>query len=103
MDLGSGYLNLRTEGGMVLEKLLSGKGFRVALLISILSAAPAAADQVVTVSGTGSALGSIHLLSVPFMKANPRVRIEVLPVLGTTGSVKAVLAGKLDIGVGGGR
>jgi phosphate transport system substrate-binding protein len=86
---------------VVVKTPLARKGFPVALLLSILSAAPATAAQVVTVTGTGAALGSILLLSDAFMKANPQMRIEVLPLIGTGGSVKAVLAGKLDIGVGG--
>lgn len=43
----------------------------------------------------------IRLLSDAFMKVDPQVRIEVLPLLGTGGSIKAILAGKLDLGVGG--
>ncbi|MDA8122821.1 MAG: substrate-binding domain-containing protein [Deltaproteobacteria bacterium] len=74
--------------------------FPVALLLSILSAVPATAAQVVTISGTGASLMSIRLLADAFMKANPQVRVEVLPILGTGGSIRAVIAGKLDIGVG---
>jgi len=101
MDRKTGSLNRRAEGGVIVKRFLSRKGLPVALLLSILSAAPAAAAQPVAVSGTGSSLSSIKLLSEPFMKGNPQVRIDVLPALGTTGAVKAVLAGKLDIGVGG--
>lgn len=75
--------------------------FAVPLLLSILSVTPSTASQVITISGTGASLASIRILSDAFMKDNPKIRIEVLPLLGTGGSVKAVLAGKLDIGVGG--
>jgi phosphate transport system substrate-binding protein len=84
------------EGGAPVRK-----GFPVVLLLLILSAIPAAAAQVVTITGTGASLSSIRLLSAAFMKTNPQVRIEVLPLLGTRGAVKAIIAGKLDIGVGG--
>ncbi len=83
-----------------MKRPLARKWFPVALLLSILSAAPATAAQVVTISGTGASLMSIRLLAGAFMKANPQVHIEVLPILGTGGSIKAVIAGKMDIGVG---
>lgn len=84
-----------------MKRPLARNRFPVALLLSLLSAVPAAAAEVVTVSGTGASLASIRLLSEPFMKANPQVRIEVMPLLGTGGSIKAILAGRLDLGVGG--
>jgi len=56
------------------------KWFPVALLLFILSAVPATAAQVVTISGTGASLMSIRLLADAFMKANPKVRVEVLPL-----------------------
>ncbi|MDD5761329.1 MAG: substrate-binding domain-containing protein [bacterium] len=83
-----------------MKRPLARKWLPVALLLSILPAATATAAQVVTVSGTGASMSSLRLLSDAFMKTDPRVRIEVLPILGTGGSIKAVLAGKLDIGVG---
>jgi phosphate transport system substrate-binding protein len=85
---------------VVVKRPLARKWLPVALLLSILFAPPATAGQVVTISGTGASMSSLRLLSDAFMKADPRVRIEVLPILGTGGSIKAVLAGKLDIGVG---
>jgi phosphate transport system substrate-binding protein len=75
--------------------------FPIALLLSIFSVSASAATRIVTISGTGASLSSIRVLSDAFMKRNPGVRIEMLPLLGTGGSAKAVLAGKLDIGVGG--
>jgi phosphate transport system substrate-binding protein len=91
---------LRIRRGAIVKRPLTRKWIPVALLLSILSAAPATAAQVVTATGTGAALEGIRRLSGPFMKANPQVRIEVLPFIGTGGAVKAVLAGKLDIGLG---
>ncbi len=68
-------------------------------LIGLLShAVPAAADSL-TVTGTGGALSIARLLAQGCMKANPQPRIEVWPVIGSTGGIKAVLAGRLDVGV----
>jgi phosphate transport system substrate-binding protein len=63
--------------------------------------AASACAEPVTVSGTGSAMTAVRLLAAEYMKRFPGDHVEVLPGIGTTGSVKAVLAGRLDIGVGG--
>ncbi|MEW6720400.1 MAG: substrate-binding domain-containing protein [Thermodesulfobacteriota bacterium] len=72
----------------------------VVLLASLFHAAPAAADSL-TITGNGGSLAAVRLLADAYMKANPETRLEVLPVVGTTGGVRAVLAGRLDIGVAG--
>lgn len=87
-------------GGVALKRSLSRKWFPVVFLLSTLFVSPATAVQVLTISGTGASLSGVRLLSNTFMKDNPGIRIEVLPILGTDGSINAVLAGKLDIGVG---
>lgn len=49
----------------------------------------------------GCALGTTKLLAAAFEKSHPGVRISVLPSLGTSGSIKAVNQGAIDIGIGG--
>jgi len=57
--------------------------------------------EVVTISGAGGALAGVRLLAAAFEKTNPRNHVDVLPIIGTQGSLRAVLAGKLDIGATG--
>ena len=57
------------------------------------------AQSVVRVSGTGSGTGGMRLLAQVFMQANPAVRIDVQPALGSTGGISALLAGHIDLAV----
>lgn len=68
--------------------------------VLFLCAASAAAEPV-AVSGTGGAMTAVRLLAMEYMKRFPGDQVKVLPSIGTSGSVKAVLSGRLDIGVGG--
>lgn len=72
-----------------------------ALLMGLVIAAGAATPEVITVGGTGTAIGVMKQLGAVYAKEHPEVRIEVLPSLGTTGAVKAVLAGAIGIGITG--
>ena len=71
------------------------------LAVLLLSGGRTAVAETVRVSGTGAALGTMRILGEAFRAANPGIRIEILPGMGSSGSVKAVLAGRLDIGVSG--
>lgn len=53
----------------------------------------------IRISGTGSSLGSMQVLGDAFTAARPAARIEVMPGLGSTGAIKAVIEGALDIGI----
>ena len=85
---------------MVMGKRAWMHGLAAAAALSGLAAGPAFAG-VVSVSGNGSGLAGIRPLAEAFMKANPGERVELLPVVGSHGAIKAVLAGELDIGVSG--
>jgi phosphate transport system substrate-binding protein len=61
---------------------------------------PARAD-VVRASGTGTALGTMRWLGSSFERANPGVRLQLLPSVGSSGALKAVAEGALDLGVSG--
>ncbi|WP_200282621.1 PstS family phosphate ABC transporter substrate-binding protein [Rhabdochromatium marinum] len=57
------------------------------------------AEATLTIGGTGGALGGIRLLAKTFAAFYPHVEVEILPSLGSTGGIKAVLAGAIDLSV----
>ena len=59
----------------------------------------AVAQERLRVTGTGSGTGGMQLVMAAFLRANPGVQGEVLPVLGSTGSIRAVIDGKIDLAV----
>lgn len=59
----------------------------------------ALAGEVVMVAGTGTGLGAMKQLGAAFEKAHPGVRVRVMPSLGSSGSIKALSQGALDIAI----
>jgi phosphate transport system substrate-binding protein len=59
--------------------------------------ATAPAESVVKVGGTGSALGTMKQLVDLYEKSHPGIRLQILPSLGTTGGIKSVLDGGIDL------
>lgn len=76
-------------------------GSRVVAIMTVLAfLAPAVfAEETIRVSGTGAAIGGMKLLGEAFGKKHPGVTVVVYPSLGSTGGIKAVAAGKLDLAV----
>jgi phosphate transport system substrate-binding protein len=70
----------------------------VAVAGTALSGAAQAAPDI-KIGGTGNALGTMRLMGAEFTKQNPGTQIVVLPSLGTSGAIKAVPKGALDIGL----
>ena len=71
------------------------------LAVLLVSGSRSAAAEAIRISGTGGAMETMRILGEAFRKNNPGIRVEILPGMGSSGSVKAVLAGRLDIGLSG--
>lgn len=72
-----------------------------ALSLAFLASPAARAGDVVRVTGTGTALGTMRRLAGAFEKGNPGHELRVLPSLGSTGALKAVADGAIDVALSG--
>ena len=59
----------------------------------------AGAAKQIRIGGTGTALATMKLLGEQFRKTHPDITITVLPSLGSSGGIKALLGGELDIAI----
>lgn len=57
------------------------------------------AAETLTLGGTGTDLATMRILGEAFRKVSPQTRLEVQPSIGSSGGIKAVLAGALDIAI----
>lgn len=78
--------------------------FLVVVIWTLLAAcgtfpATALAEVVVKIGGTGSAMGAMKQLAVEYEKSYPGTKIQVLPSLGSSGGIKAVLGNGIDLAV----
>jgi phosphate transport system substrate-binding protein len=77
----------------------AARGLAAALAAGAVFLSGAAAGSEVKIGGTGNALGTMRLLGAAYTQQNPDVKVVVLPSLGTSGAVKAVPRGAIDIGL----
>lgn len=58
-----------------------------------------ARPETLRISGTGGAIGGMRLLAEAFRKAEPGVDVVIPQSIGSSGGIRAAIAGKLDIAV----
>lgn len=71
------------------------------LMVSIASSSAVHAENTVRVGGAGAGLGTIKKLADAFEKTYPGTKITVMPSLGSSGGIKALLHGALDVAISG--
>ena len=57
--------------------------------------------QEVKIGGSGFGLGVVKILGEAFERSHPGTKVRVVPSLGSTGGIKALLHGSLDIAISG--
>jgi phosphate transport system substrate-binding protein len=72
-----------------------------AIMLNGTLSAAVQAEDVVRVGGAGSGLGAMKILAEAFERSHPGTRIKVLPSLGSSGGIKALVHGALDVAVSG--
>jgi phosphate transport system substrate-binding protein len=63
----------------------------------MLLVACAAAAEEIKIGGSGTALGTLQLLADAFARQNPDFRATLVPNLGSSGGIKALAAGAIDL------
>jgi phosphate transport system substrate-binding protein len=71
---------------------------RAAALLLLCGAVNVHAEEV-RIGGTGAALGTMQMLAEAYAKSQPQTRITVLPSMGSSGGIKAVLSGAIQLGL----
>lgn len=72
-----------------------------ALLVAGIAASADVRAETLKVGGTGAALGTLKLIGAEFTRHNPAIKVEVLRYIGSTGAIKGVDAGNIDLGLSG--
>ena len=74
-------------------------GILGATAVFVLCGAASVHAEDVKIGGTGAALGTMRLLAEAYVKSHPSTKITVFPSLGSSGGIKAVLSGAIQLGL----
>jgi phosphate transport system substrate-binding protein len=88
-------MNILSSNGRSIKPLL------LALIMSGTLSSAVQAGEVVRIGGAGSGLSVMKILAEAFEKTHPGTKIRVLPSLGSSGGIKALLHGALDVAISG--
>ena len=72
-----------------------------AVAVLLISGSRNFVTDTVRISGTGGAMETMRMLGEAYKKEHPGTRIVLFPGMGSSGAIKAVVAGRLDIGLSG--
>jgi phosphate transport system substrate-binding protein len=75
------------------------RGIVVAAAITLPCLPLVAGAEEVRIGGTGNALGTMRLLGEAFARSHPESKVVVLDSIGTSGAMKAVPKGAIEIGL----
>lgn len=73
----------------------------VALIMSSTLITPICAAEDIRIGGAGAGLGVIKNLAESFEKSHPGIEVRIMPSLGSSGGIKALLNGALDLAISG--
>ena len=73
----------------------------MAVIMSATFSTTVLAEVVVRVGGAGSGLGMMKILAEAFEKSHPETKITIMPNLGSSGGIKALLHGAVDVAISG--
>jgi len=92
-----------THQGRVAMGVIQRRWVVLLLAVCFLALVPALAgtQEIVRVGGVGSALGVMKIIGSAFEAANPGIRVQVVPSLGSSGGIKALFEGALDLALSG--
>ncbi|WP_050767431.1 PstS family phosphate ABC transporter substrate-binding protein [Aurantimonas manganoxydans] len=82
-----------------MQYMTNAKIRSLSIVLGLLALGTTASAEPLRIGGTGVALGGMRLLAEAFVETHPDTEIDVLPSLGSSGGVKALLAGAVDLAV----
>jgi phosphate transport system substrate-binding protein len=68
------------------------------VLTTVIICTPAHSETI-RIGGTGNALGTMKLMADAYSRINPKIKITVLASIGSSGAIRAVPAGAIEIGL----